>query len=228
MGSGEPDAFKCTVCVSALHHRECAGSWAESCPTCNGNSIVKWVRPAPPGPDDEVITVDDQAASDANGEIPSPIIPAAAAVPDEEGTIHNDKATRDDQESTIYTLRAVYGDPLEPLPAWIKALKKGDIQRLLEERGYQPPFSGSKADLLAQISNELAFVEMRIDSGECLQRDLAVALSSWQMDLYHLYRVEILDAAPAPGARSSSARLMDTLTSWTRLPLQAMKMGRDV
>ena len=56
---GEPDALQCTVCSSVLYHRECAGKWAESCPTCNRNTIVKWVRPAPPGPNDEIIAVED-------------------------------------------------------------------------------------------------------------------------------------------------------------------------
>jgi len=61
---GEPDALTCVVCEDTLFHRSCAGEWVDKCPTCNGNTIVKWTRPEPPGPSAEVIDVlDDEPAS---------------------------------------------------------------------------------------------------------------------------------------------------------------------
>jgi len=56
---GEPDALKCTVCASVVYHRGCAGDWAETCPTCDGATIVKWMRPEPPGPGVDIIAVND-------------------------------------------------------------------------------------------------------------------------------------------------------------------------
>ena len=56
---GEPDALKCTVCASVVYHRMCASDWAETCPTCDGATIVKWTRPEPPGPGVDIIAVND-------------------------------------------------------------------------------------------------------------------------------------------------------------------------
>ena len=57
--SGEPDALTCAVCTSVVYHRGCAGDWAETCPTCNGSTVVKWTRPEPPGPSVDVVAVND-------------------------------------------------------------------------------------------------------------------------------------------------------------------------
>lgn len=80
--------------------------------------------------------------------------------------------------SNIYTIRAFLGDPDATLPYWMKAEKKFALQRLLQRCGFDD-ISGTKDALLHRFQTGKPYVDFRIDSRECLQRMLVVAMHSW-------------------------------------------------
>ncbi len=91
---------------------------------------------------------------------------------------------------SIFTIRAFFGDPDIQLPSRIKALKKSDIQSMMQRSGFTD-ISGGKDALLHRFQTGIPFVEYRIDGRECLQRVLVVCLDSWGYDDSHLFRASM-------------------------------------
>lgn len=92
--------------------------------------------------------------------------------------------------SSIFTIRAFFGDPDIQLPSRIKALKKSDLQSMMQRSGFTD-ISGGKDALLHRFQTGIPFLEYRIDGRECLQRVLVVCLDSWGYDDMHLFRASM-------------------------------------
>lgn len=111
----------------------------------------------------------------------------------------SEKATKSEASSAsssgttyrVYTLKAIYGDPTNPIPSWMKTQKKEKLQEQMKREGYAQPLKGSKEVLLQRYVTELPFVTMRIDESECMQRVLNVALSTWGYDEAHMFQMKM-------------------------------------
>jgi len=94
------------------------------------------------------------------------------------------------EQTEIYTIRAHFGDPREPIPSWIQTRKKDVIQAMMRQRGFDD-VTGTKPVLLERMRTGGPFVEFEIDSRECLQRMLNVALSQWGWDEGHAFQASM-------------------------------------
>lgn len=109
---------------------------------------------------------------------------------------------------SIFTIRAFLGDPDIQLPPRIKALKKSDLQSMMQRSGFTD-ISGGKDALLHRFQTGIPFLQYRIDGRECLQRVLVVCLDSWGYDDSHLFRASM----PFRGACPWGAKRLRDLDS---------------
>ena len=92
--------------------------------------------------------------------------------------------------ATVYTLKAFLGDPWEIHPSWMRTQSRSELQEMLRDAGFDD-VSGDKRAMLERYANGKPFVQFKIDSRECLQRVLAVALSRFGYDLTHAFSVHM-------------------------------------
>lgn len=115
---------------------------------------------------------------------------------------------------SIFTIRAFLGDPDIQLPARIKALRKSDLQSMMQRCGFVD-ISGGKDALLHRFQTGIPFLEYRIDGRECLQRMLVVSLDSWGCDDSHCFRATL----PARGDCPWGAKRLRDLDSLCEVPI---------
>ena len=68
----------------------------------------------------------------------------------------------------VVTLRASAGDPPAPLPPWVKAAKKNELQQMCRARFLDD--SGSRAAMMQRLQTEWPWILFEIDAREPLQR----------------------------------------------------------
>lgn len=107
--------------------------------------------------------------------------------------------SENEDSSTVYTLKCVFGDPSNPLPSWIKSSKIGDIKAMLQSRNLST--EGKKSALLDRLQTDLPSVTLEIDSRECLQRVVNSFLYHLDWDNTHLFECKL----PARGSLTAGA-----------------------
>ena len=103
----------------------------------------------------------------------------------------------DADRCSIYTIRAFLGDPEEPVPPHVKAMKKSDLQAMMQRSGYSD-VSGDKNALLHRLQTGVPMLQFRIDGRECLQRALVVCLDAWGYDDSHLFQATMPSRGDCP------------------------------
>jgi hypothetical protein len=119
----------------------------------------------------------------------------------------------DTDRCSIYTIRAFLGDPEEPLPAYVKAMKKNDLKTMMQRSGYSDVL-GDKNALLHRFQTGIPWLEYRIDGRECLQRMLVVCLDSRGYDDAHLFQATMPARGDCPWGKKRLGDLdclMDTM-----------------
>ena len=129
---------------------------------------------------------------------------AASANPEKDSTkrLRNNPrawslAVDDADRCSIYTIRAFLGDPEQPLPPHVKAMKKSDLQAMMQRSGYSD-VSGDKNALLHRLQTGIPMVEFCIDGRECLQRMLVVCLDTWGYDDTHMFQATMPNRGDCP------------------------------
>lgn len=104
----------------------------------------------------------------------------------------------EDSKCTIYKIRMAFGWPVKvsDLPAQIRSRSKAEVVDMLYSYGFRgAKLQGTKQQLLERYARDAGpYVEYEIDSRECLQRVLSVAL-----DHFRYYDDEHLFHATMPG-----------------------------
>jgi len=104
------------------------------------------------------------------------------------------KSLSDSDTSTIYTFTVYFGDPTANIPSFFKTMKKENLKYHLIKGGYKaddPELRGKKDHLLYLMFRDLPRITFQVDSRECLQVILALALHHFDYDDSHLFTAKM-------------------------------------